>query len=244
MSRDYNQEFQNNAHRNYFYDFDARLRRYMLETFGPWLSEGPALELGCFEGEFTQLFAKRFEDLTVVEAASDLIEVTRARVGQHAKFVCSTFETAELEPRYDNIFLIHTLEHLDDPQSVLERISRWLSPKGKLFIAVPNANAPSRQIAVKMGLIEHNSAVTEGEQLHGHRVTYSLDTLEGEVRRAGWNVKHRGGVFFKPLANFQLDKAVETGLIDDRFMDGCYQLGQHYPDLCASVFVICEKSAG
>lgn len=239
-TRDYNQEFQDNAHRSYFYDFDARLRRYMLETFAPWLLDGAALEMGCFEGAFTALFAERFKDLTVIEAASDLIEVTRNRVDAPIKFVCSTFEQAQLEPRYQNIFLIHTLEHLDDRRQVLERVRNWLAPGGRLFIAVPNANAPSRQIAVKMGLIEHNSAVTEGERLHGHRITYSLDTLEQEARGAGWRIAQRGGVFFKPLANFQLDQALQSQLIDDRFMDACQALGMVYPDLCASVYVICE----
>ncbi|UVJ45423.1 class I SAM-dependent methyltransferase [Pseudomonas sp. LS1212] len=241
-ARDYNQEFQDNNHRSYFYDFDGRLRRYMIDTFSPWLVNGPALEMGCFEGEFTQLFADRFDDLTVIEAASDLIEHTRARVPGSVKFVCSTFETAELDQRYDNIFLVHTLEHLDDRQAVLQRLSRWLTPGGRLFIAVPNANAPSRQIAVHMGLIEHNSAVTEGERLHGHRITYTLDRLEHEVRSAGWKVRHRGGVFFKPLANFQLDKGLQEGLIDDRYMDGCHALGMQYPELCASIFVVCEHA--
>lgn len=240
-TRDYNKEFQDNAHRSYFYDFDARLRGYMLDTFAPWLIDGPALEMGCFEGAFTALFAERFNDLTVIEAASDLIEVTRKRVDAPIQFICSTFEQAQVEPRYSNIFLIHTLEHLDDRRGVLERVRSWLAPGGRLFIAVPNANAPSRQIAVKMGLIEHNSAVTEGERLHGHRVTYSLDTLEQEVRGAGWTVRQRGGVFFKPLANFQLDKALQSQLIDDRFMDACQALGMVYPDLCASVYVVCEN---
>ncbi|WP_219060394.1 bifunctional 2-polyprenyl-6-hydroxyphenol methylase/3-demethylubiquinol 3-O-methyltransferase UbiG [Pseudomonas sp. UMAB-08] len=241
-TRNYNNEFQDNAHRHYAYNFDARLRRYMMDTFSPWLSDGPALELGCFEGDFTQIFVERFSDLTVIEAASELIEVTRARVTPSVEFVCSTFETAELAPRFDNIFLIHTLEHLDDRQTVLQRISRWLTPTGRLFIAVPNANAPSRQIAVAMGLIDHVSAVTEGERLHGHRITYTQDTLEQEVHSAGWKIKHRGGVFFKPLANFQLDRAMETQLIDDQFMDGCYTLGRQYPDLCASIFVVCEHA--
>ncbi len=238
--RDYNQEFQDNAHRSYFYDFDARLRRYMLDTFSPWLLDGPALEMGCFEGAFTELFAQRFTDLTVIEAASDLIQVTRNRVDPAITFICSSFEEAHVQPRYKNIFLIHTLEHLDDRRAVLQRVRHWLAPGGRLFIAVPNANAPSRQIAVKMGLIEHNSAVTEGERLHGHRVTYSLDTLEHEVRSAGWSIVQRGGVFFKPLANFQIDKALQTQLIDDRFMDACQALGMVYPDLCASIYVICE----
>lgn len=242
-ARDYNQEFQDNAERNYFYDFDARLRGYMLDSFGPWLTDGPTLEMGCFMGAFTELFAARFSDLTVVEGSDELISVAQKKVGGDVKFVCSIFEDAEFEPRFANIFLIHTLEHLDDRKAVLERISKWLKPGGRLFIAVPNANAPSRQIAVKMGLIEYNSAVTEGERLHGHRITYSLDTLEQEVRSAGWKVAQRGGVFFKPLANFQLDKALESELINDQFMDACYALGMVYPDLCASVYVVCERPA-
>lgn len=128
--RDYNKEFQDNAHRSYFYDFDSRLRRYMLDSFGPWLAKGPTLEMGCFEGAFTTLFAERFADLTVIEAASDLIDVTRKKVGSGVRFVCSTFEEAELEPRFENIFLIHTLEHLDDRQAVLKRVRNWLAPGG------------------------------------------------------------------------------------------------------------------
>nr|BFE90504.1 hypothetical protein GCM10020185_10400 [Pseudomonas brassicacearum subsp. brassicacearum] len=51
----------------------------MLDSFGPWLAKGPTLEMGCFEGAFTTLFAERFADLTVIEAASDLIDVTRKK---------------------------------------------------------------------------------------------------------------------------------------------------------------------
>lgn len=51
----------------------------------------------------------------------------------------------------------------------------------------------------------------------------------------------RGGVIFKPLANFQFDKALADGLIGDAYLEGCYQLGMVYPDLCASVYLICEK---
>ena len=51
----------------------------------------------------------------------------------------------------------------------------------------------------------------------------------------------RGGVIFKPLANFQFDAALAAGTIDEAYIEGCYQLGMIYPDLCASVYLICEK---
>jgi 2-polyprenyl-3-methyl-5-hydroxy-6-metoxy-1,4-benzoquinol methylase len=138
--------------------------------------------------------------------------------------------------------MTHVLEHLDDPVAVLQRVNReWLAPQGRFFLVCPNANAPSRQIAVKMGLISHNAAVTAAEAQHGHRCTYSIDTLERDVVAAGLKVVHRSGIFFKALANFQWDRLLQTDIVSQAYLDGCYQLGQQYPDLCASIFLVCER---
>ncbi|MCG6533990.1 MAG: class I SAM-dependent methyltransferase, partial [Syntrophales bacterium LBB04] len=74
-----------------------------------------------------------------------------------------------------------------------------------------------------------------------HRITYCLDTLERDARMAGLNVIYRTGIFFKALANFQWDKLLETDIISPGYLEGCYQLGQQYPDLCSSIFLLCEK---
>jgi len=240
-ARDYDQEHRDTADKKYFYDFDAILRRYMMRTFEPFLVPGKSLELGCYKGEFTEILAERLPDLTVVEASGELIEHTRQRVRKDVRFIHSTFEALKPSEAYDAIFLVHTLEHLDHPVEVLKAVNGWLSERGRLFLAVPNANAASRQIAVKMGLIPHNFAVTESERTHGHRCTYALDTLERDARAAGLRVAQRGGVIFKPLANFQFDQALAAGTISQDYVEGCYQLGMVYPDLCASVYLICEK---
>ena len=238
--RDYNEEYRDAA-RKYAYGFDSVLRRYMMRALDPFMPPGKALELGCYKGEVTEMLAARYADLTVIEASGDLVAAAGARLGGRARFVHGTFETVEVHDRYDAVFLIHTLEHLDDPVAVLRRVDGWLSDRGRLFVVVPNANAPSRQIAVQMGLIAFNSAVTDAERAHGHRKTYSLDTLEREVRDGGLRIVHRGGVFFKPLANYQFDRLAGGDVISDEYLEGCYRLGMHYPDLCASIYVVCEK---
>ncbi len=240
-TRDLNKEYQDSEDRKYAYDFDYLLRDYMLQTFAPFLRRGRALELGCYKGEFTKKLRPHFEDITVIEGASDLIQEARKNVGSQVRFLEGTFEAIELKEEFDAIFLIHTLEHLDDPLLVLKRINYWLSSDGKLFLVVPNANAPSRQIAVRMGLIPHHAAVTEGEAAHGHRTTYSLDTLERDARLAGLKILHRGGIFFKPFANFQFDRLMQAKIVDKAYLDGCYKLGMIYPDLCASIYVVCER---
>jgi SAM-dependent methyltransferase len=242
MSRDHNQEFQDNE-RRYAYDFDHVLRRYMMRALRSSFVDGSALELGCFEGEMTALLLDEFTDLTVIEAASDLVSRANARVQGKATFVCGRFEDAQLERTFQNVFLVHTLEHLDEPVAVLRRVKRWMNPESRLFVVVPNANAPSRRIAVKMGLISHNTAVTPAEQQHGHRITYTFDTLERDARAAELAIVQRGGVLFKPLANYQFDRLLKTDIISDAYLDGCFALGMEYPDLCASIFLICELPA-
>jgi 2-polyprenyl-3-methyl-5-hydroxy-6-metoxy-1,4-benzoquinol methylase len=213
-----------------------------MRTLDPFLPSGRALEMGCYTGDVTELIADRYRDLTVIEASDELIAATRARVAGRARFIHGTFETVELGERFDAIFLIHTLEHLDDPVGVLRRVNVWLTDRGRVFIVVPNANAPSRQIAVQMGLIASNDAVTDEERAHGHRKTYRLDTLERDALDAGLDIVQRGGVFFKPLANYQFDRLMGGDVISNEYLEGCYQLGMHYPDLCASIWLACERA--
>jgi 2-polyprenyl-3-methyl-5-hydroxy-6-metoxy-1,4-benzoquinol methylase len=242
MKRDYNKEA-HDSDRKYAYDFDNLLRHYMMDTFIQHVrsANGRVLEMGCYKGEFTEILCQHFDNITVIEAADELVEFTSQRVDKKVKFICSTFEEYNSNQKYDYIFLMHTLEHLDHPKDILRKIGEWLSDNGVLYLVCPNANAPSRQIAVKMGLIEHNAAITESERIHGHRKTYSLDTLEAETKQTGLEVVHRGGIFFKGLANYQFDKIMNTDIISKEYLDGCYKLGMVYPDLCASIYLICQK---
>jgi 2-polyprenyl-3-methyl-5-hydroxy-6-metoxy-1,4-benzoquinol methylase len=238
--RDYNAEAQSRPEKKYNYNFDDIVRTYMMRRFEPLFQTGPALELGCHEGESSRLLEKHFDDLTVVEASSSALEIARSRGGKSVKYINSTFEALNAERKYKSIFLINVLEHVEDSVLILTKIKTLLEPGGKFYVLVPNADAPSRQIAVQMGLITFNNAVTQGEWDHGHRRTYSFDTLEADVRSAGFNIDQRGGLMFKAFANYQMDKALEAGIIDAKYIEGIYNLGMIYPSMCASIYLVCS----
>lgn len=242
-NRDYNEELKDTTSHKYAYSFDFDVMHpYMLKSFIPFFKEGNFLELGSFKGDFTRRFLPYFNDITCVEASDEAIKIAQAEFGNKVKFVNSLFETVILPTKFDNIVLTHVLEHIDDRVAVLKRVNdEWLSDTGRFFLVCPNANAPSRQIAVKMGLVSHNSAVTPAEKEHGHRITYTLDTLEHDAKAAGLKVVYRTGIFFKGLANFQWDRLLQTDIISKEYLDGCFELGQQYPDLCSSIFLMCEK---
>ena len=150
--RDYNDEMKDTVDHKYAYGFDFDVMHpFMIKSFEPFFNKGSLLELGSFKGNFTRRLLPYFDDVTCVEASDIAVKVAQSKLGEKVKFVNAMFEKANLPKRYDNIVMTHVLEHLEDPILVLERINQeWLSEKGRFFLVCPNANAPSRQIAVKI----------------------------------------------------------------------------------------------
>lgn len=238
--RDYEKECRDLPGAPYAYDFDDRMRDYLWRTFEPFVKKGAALELGCYQGDFTRRILQFFERVTVIDASLSSVNTVLNRFDERVTPLCSTFETTRFSTRFDSIFIVHVLEHVDDPRVLLKLIKTWLKPGGRVFLAVPNAHAPSRQIAVEMGLISTPTSVTETEALHGHLRTYDLRALYEEVQSTGLSIIHGGGVFFKPFANFQFDRMVKEQILSESYLEGCYHLGNRYPDLSASIFVVAE----
>lgn len=243
VNRDYDAETKDALGHQYAYDFDFDvMHRFKIREFERFFRSGSLLELGSHTGSFTDMLLPFFDDITCVDASQEALRDARLRLGDRVRFVHGLIETVDLPQRYDNVVLTHVLEHVKDPVAALRRInSEFLTERGRLFLVVPNANAPSRQIAVLMGLITHNEAVTAAEAEHGHQRTYALDTLERDATEAGLKIVHRGGIFFKALANFQWDRLLQTDIISAEYLEGCYRLGQRYPELCASIFLLCER---
>lgn len=239
--RDFSVEHKDNSHRKYHYGFDDFNRLKLIEAFGPHFQKGPSLEIGAYRGAMTHLISEQLGNLTVVEAATDLAQDLADRFPA-VSVVNSLVEDWVSDIEFDNIFLVHTLEHIDNRQSVLTKIRGLLSEKGRLFVAVPNARALSRLIAVEMGVVDYPEAITEGERLHGHTVTYNLDTLQDDILAAGLSVITSGGVVLKTLANFQIDRAIEAGIISPQYLEACNQLAKTYPEFSSSIFVVAAKT--
>jgi 2-polyprenyl-3-methyl-5-hydroxy-6-metoxy-1,4-benzoquinol methylase len=243
MTRDLDLEHSDSSERLYAYRFDYLMHDWFLDRVRAYLNpNSTCLELGCFEGKFTHQLSNIFHSVHAVEGSLSLYNklLSLFDSNYNVELYHSLFELFTSSHKYGNIFLMHTLEHINDPQQVLEKCRQWISDDGYVLILVPNANAISRQIAVNAGLIHYNTVVTEAEHQHGHRRTYTLDTLTHEVTKAGFKVADRGGIFFKALANYQLDRCIQTNIIDDRYISGCLELGRLYPDFCSSIFVVCQ----
>jgi 2-polyprenyl-3-methyl-5-hydroxy-6-metoxy-1,4-benzoquinol methylase len=178
--------------------------------------------------------------LSIVEPSEEMALRVRNRLGKRVEVFVSTIEEFASSGRFDNIFLVHTLEHLDDPVRGLISISNLLTSDGKIFVMVPNANAVSRQIATAMGMLKNPREVMDSEARQGHLRTYDQHSLKTDLEAANLKIIHSGGVVLKALANFQFDIALSDGLISREYMAAADSVGNFYPDLCGSIFSICK----
>lgn len=221
------------------------MRKLIVRTFSPFIKNGHGLELGCSDGFMTAMLAKHVNFLDVVDGSKLFLEEAQERIkAEHLDnigFIYSLFEEFSPRNKYDYVIASYILEHVLRPADVLRMAYDALKDDGLLFVVVPNANALSRQLAVHMGIYEHTKVLTENDLKHGHRRVYDRTSLNKDIEQAGFENIAQGGLMLKILADFQMDKLIEEGILGHSQIDGLYKLGLEYPDLCGSLFSVCRK---
>ena len=219
---------------------DRAIKEMAMRVFTPWMRRrrGRALEFGCCDGYMTSLIAAEADEVTVVDGSARFIEATRARGLPNVSFHHGLFEDFQAGMRYDAIFACYVLAHVLDPVALLRKAGELLADDGLLFIVVPNANALSRQMARHMGLLDDLYALTPNDQRHGHRRVYDRRLLDVDIQASGLQPLSQGGLMLKPLADFQMDALLQSGVLGEAQIDGLYRLGLEYPDFAGSLFAI------
>ena len=168
-----------------------------------------ALELGCGTGLWTRALCDRYDVVDVVDASLELLDHVRLLCQDcRAKLSCHPHLVEEFSPgpeqRWTHIYLTFLLEHLRDPIKVLETIKAWLTPRGSLFLAVPNANSIHRELAVRMRLLETIDALSDNDRRVGHRRVYTATLLGEQLTASGYEIVREHQIGLKPLSLTQM----------------------------------------
>lgn len=216
------------------------MREFAFQIIKPYLEAGKCgLELGCSDGYFTGMLASRLKTLDVVDGSINFIEAARARNLANVRYHHALFEEFTPSAQYDFVFASYILEHVLDPLSVLGMVRKVLKPGGLLYIVVPNARALSRQLALHMGLYADLKTLTENDLRFGHRRVYDRVHLNRDTEAAGFRTVAQGGIMLKILADFQMDKLINLGILGESQLNGLLKLGFEYPDFSGSLFSVC-----
>lgn len=218
------------------------------------------LDMACGDGMLTAQFARHFKTVVGVDASSIHLSEARKRVPT-AEFHESLIETFECERRFDSVFVLDLLEHVQDPVAVLQKAASFLKPEGRLVVHVPNSEAVNRQIAVKMGTLTSCEELSPFDiEVAGHRRSYDLQSLQQDIETAGLTVSKTGGIFYKMLSTPQMDWFLKNGLWDAghgwgrtgmettkdwkaEFCRACYEFGLSHPEDCNIIFACIKRQS-
>lgn len=239
--RNYDKEALDNDSRLYRYSVDFYVRDFFIQRLvenGFVDKNDKCLEVGSHDGSMTRQLLEIYSNVDVLEPAEIFHEKLKSEFGDRINLFAGLTNQVDFKASYDAIFLVHVLEHMENPIEELTRLGTWLRDKGKIFVLVPNALALSRQIAVAMGLISACDSVMPGEAAQGHLRTYSLNQLERHGEESKLRILESGGIMTKPLANFQLDAALESGIISLDYLVALNDLSKKDGTMGSSIYLV------
>jgi 2-polyprenyl-3-methyl-5-hydroxy-6-metoxy-1,4-benzoquinol methylase len=208
---------------------------YSYEIFRRFLRPGKVLELGPAEGLMTEQLLNSYDQVTIVEGSKTFCVQLNDQFGSRVNISQCLFEDFKPIEKFDNIILGHVLEHVEDPEKILELARNWLSPDGILLSAVPNARSIHRQAAVKMGLLKSIFELSPKDIHHGHLRIYTPETFESAFLKSSYSLISKGGYWLKPLSDRQIEENWTREMLL-AFM----QLGEFYPDIAAELYIVAK----
>lgn len=156
------------------------------------------LDVGCSDGNFTQLLAKacKAKEVYGVDISERAVNLAREN-GIKAFRVNVDEESLPFEDNYfDAVYAGAIIEHLFDPDHFLDEIYRVLKPNGIFVLDTPNLASLYNRIALLLGYLPFDMQVSLRYSL-GHLCESIYQTEETKYVRASDHIK----IFYTQVAS-------------------------------------------
>jgi 2-polyprenyl-3-methyl-5-hydroxy-6-metoxy-1,4-benzoquinol methylase len=121
----------------YYYEKISGRHLRTISIISDYFYGNSILDIGCNTGMLLNEIQNRIPSLKRfkgVDLDSNAINIGRQKYGLDLEAV----DAKQLEEKFDNIVLCHTLEHVPDLRDFAVTLDRLLNPGGRIFISVPN----------------------------------------------------------------------------------------------------------
>jgi 2-polyprenyl-3-methyl-5-hydroxy-6-metoxy-1,4-benzoquinol methylase len=222
----------------FIYEFDnqIQLNWYPQRVVSFTKSSDEVLELGIGHGITINHFSNYYKDYLVIDASLAVIDHFKESYPQNTAVIQETyFEKFESSRQFDVIIMGFIMEHVDDPDVILQYYKQFLRQGGKLFITVPNAEVMNRRLGNLAGDLPDMQLLSEHDLACGHQRYYTVQSLTDQVNRNGYHINRIEGIYLKPLSTSQM---ISLNL-PQKYIDALCKLGVDYPELCCGILVEC-----
>jgi SAM-dependent methyltransferase len=146
---------------------------------------GSVLELGPGPGAMTRVLLARGHRVTVVENDPEALEVLKT-LGVEVipgNLDDTDWLDAIAGRRFDAVMACDVLEHLRKPEDVLQRLSEFVAPMGRLLISVPNIAYAGVLAAMRNGIFDYSD---KGQLDRTHVRFFTKRSIEKVLLDCGW----------------------------------------------------------
>lgn len=216
----------------YDFDNDILLNWYPQRIIKFIKNAQSILELGIGHGFTTNIFSEYFKRHVVLDGSLAVIENFKKNFPDcSAQIVETYFEKFVSDEKFDVIVMGFVLEHVDNPFEIITRYKEFLAPNGKVFIAIPNAEALNRKLGNIAGLLPDMQVLSGNDVILGHKRYYTVKSLTEEVQSAGYTIERLEGIYLKPFTTRQMMSLN----FDKNIIDALCKVGIDYPELCCGI---------
>ncbi|MFP4640030.1 MAG: bifunctional 2-polyprenyl-6-hydroxyphenol methylase/3-demethylubiquinol 3-O-methyltransferase UbiG [Guyparkeria sp.] len=158
------------------------------------------LDVGCGGGILAESLARSGAKVTALDLAEDVIEVAREHAPEYLDIDYRVADVTRFAPEHDGEFDVVTcmemLEHVDEPQSIIDALATAVRPGGHVFLSTLNRNAKSWLLGI-VAAEYVLGMVPKGTHDHGHFIRPGELARMG--RRAGLRPIASTGIVYNPL---------------------------------------------
>jgi SAM-dependent methyltransferase len=152
-------------------------------------SDSRVLDIGCGTGRWTRVVADFGCHVLGVDHSPTNLEIARAQGGNAAYLEFDVTQKLSDLGTFDVALLIHVLEHIDDPLTLLKELRTNCS---KLVIEVPDLESDTLNWArIKLRSPFYSDA--------DHVREYSIDLIADQLAQTSWSISYKlqkGGAIF------------------------------------------------
>lgn len=190
------------------------------------------LDIGCYTGDLLRIFPSQI-DYYGIDIDESALEIAKKRGAKVIKLDLEN-ETIPLKQEFDIILATELLEHLKDPERLIEQIKHLLKEDGVVLVSLPNECTIYHRIKVLFGKGIDGTGFACHYHLHFPTIKQNDEFIRKHFKIIGkryWIHTDVGGILGKIL-----------GKVSDKFWLG---LAHFWPSLFArGVIYLCRIGLG
>lgn len=182
-----------------------KINPFRLEFIERWqaMAEKKILDIGCGGGILCESLARQKAQVTGIDLAEEVLSVARLHALEQEVAVnyikVSAEDFAKQNPeKFDIVTCMEMLEHVPEPQSIIQAAADSVKPGGWVFFSTLNRNYKAYLLAI-FAAEKVLNLVPDGTHTYDKFITPA--EMDEMARKAGLFLRDSAGIEFNPLLN-------------------------------------------